>query len=103
MAARILTHLYESFILISMTKRLQVLLPDPDYRAIQRLARERHMTIAQWVRQAIAAARRVEPAGNSNAKIAAIRAAAQHSFPTADIEVMLRDIDSGYRARPDLL
>jgi hypothetical protein len=85
-----------------MTKRLQVLLPDPDYRAIQRLAREQHMTIAQWVRQAISAARRVEPAGNANAKIAAIRAATQHSFPTADIDAMLRDIDSGYGARNDL-
>ena len=85
-----------------MTKRLQVLLPDPDYRAIQRLARERRMTIAQWVRQAIAAARRVEPAGNANAKIAAIRAATQHTFPTADIDVMLGDIEAGYSARDDL-
>jgi hypothetical protein len=30
-------------------------------------------------------------------KLAAIRAAARHSFPTADIEQMLAEIESGYR------
>ena len=44
-----------------MAKRLQVILKDPEYREIQRVARSRHMSIAQWVRQALDLARRREP------------------------------------------
>jgi hypothetical protein len=35
-----------------MAKRLQVILKDPDYREIQRMARARNLSIAEWVRQA---------------------------------------------------
>jgi hypothetical protein len=31
-----------------MSKRLQVILGDPEYREIQRVARSRHMSIAEW-------------------------------------------------------
>ncbi len=36
-----------------MAKRLQVIVQDPDHREIQRIARARHMSIAEWVRQAL--------------------------------------------------
>lgn len=68
-----------------MAKRLQVILQDPEYRAIQRVARFRHMSIAEWVRQALVLARRQEPSGNVAKKLEAIRAAARHSYPTADM------------------
>lgn len=58
-----------------MAKRLQVILQDPEYREIQRAARARHMTIAAWVRQALAKARRSEPIGDVEKKLAAVRAA----------------------------
>jgi hypothetical protein len=32
-----------------MAKWLQVILQDPDYREIQRVARSRHRSIAEWV------------------------------------------------------
>ena len=79
-----------------MAKRLQVILQDPEYREIQRVARSRRMSIAEWVRQALAVARRQEPLGNVSQKLDAIRAAARHSFPTADIDTMLAEIESGY-------
>ena len=79
-----------------MAKRLQVILQDPDYREIQSLARARHMSLAEWVRQALDSARRHEPIGDASKKLAAIRAAAQHSFPTADIDAMLAQIEKGY-------
>jgi len=79
-----------------MTKRLQVILKDPEYREIQRVARSRRMSIAEWVRQALALARRQEPLGNVPHKLEAIRAAARHSFPTADIGTMLAEIEAGY-------
>ena len=81
-----------------MSKRLQVILQDPEYREIQRAARSRQMSIAEWVRQALALARRREPLGDVEKKLAAIRAAARHESPTSDIDTMLAEIDRGYSA-----
>ena len=81
-----------------MTKRLQVILQDPDYRDIQRMARSRHMSIAEWVRQALELARRREPVHDTAKKLAVVRAAVQHNGPTADIQVMLAEIERGYLA-----
>lgn len=83
-----------------MTKRLQVLLRDPDYREIQRIARSRHMTLAEWVRQALDRARHREPLGDAAKKLEIVRAASRHNFPTADIDQMLAEIESGYGSGP---
>ena len=80
-----------------MTKRLQVLLEDPEWREIQRAARAQRLTIAEWVRLALRAARRQQPTGDLDRKLGAVRAAARHSFPTGDIEQVLEEIERGYR------
>jgi len=82
-----------------MAKRLQVILRDPEYREIQRIARSQHMSIAAWVRQALAIARRQEPRNDVRKKLDAIRAAVLHHFPTGDIEDMLAEIESGYTGK----
>jgi hypothetical protein len=79
-----------------MAKRLQVILQDPEYREIQRVARARRMPIAEWVRQALDLARRREPLHDSARKLAFVRAAVLHDGPTADIDQMLADIERGY-------
>ena len=79
-----------------MPKRLQVIVQDPEYRDIQRAARLRRMSIAEWVRQALVQARRSEPSREVSSKIEVIRAAARMDFPTADIDQMLREIEQGY-------
>jgi hypothetical protein len=76
---------------------MQVLVDDLEYRRIQRLARRRGMTLAEWVRQALRAACREEPLRDPEKKLAAIRSAARHEFPTADVERMLEQIEHGYR------
>jgi hypothetical protein len=83
-----------------MAKRLQVILKDPEYREIQRVARSRRMSIAEWVRQALELARRREPLGDVEKKLAAIRAAARHESPTSDIDTMLAEIERGYSGGP---
>ena len=83
-----------------MSKRLQVILHDTDYDAIQRAARARHMTLAQWVRQALDLARRREPTAEAGKKLAAIRAAARHHFPSGDLTAMLAEIEKGYSSEP---
>lgn len=79
-----------------MSKRLQVILDDRELREIQRIARSRHMTVAAWVREALRAARRSVPRIDAGKKLAAIRAAVAHSYPTADIAHMLSEIERGY-------
>ena len=79
-----------------MAKRLQVILQDPEYREIQRMARSRSMSLAEWVRQALDLARRRQPLGDVEKKLAAIRAAARHESPTSDIDTMLAEIEQGY-------
>jgi hypothetical protein len=79
-----------------MAKRLQVIVQDPEYRDIQRAARLRRMSIAEWVRQALVQARRREPSREVASKLEVIRAAARMDFPTADIDCMLDEIERGY-------
>jgi hypothetical protein len=92
----LLTHHNESGRLIIMAKRLQVILQDPEYLEIQKMARGRSMSLAEWVRQALDVARRREPLGNTSKKLDVVRAAVQHNFPTADIDTMLAEIERGY-------
>ncbi|HEY5550649.1 MAG TPA: hypothetical protein VIK52_02085 [Opitutaceae bacterium] len=80
-----------------MAKRLQVILQDPEYREIQRMARAQRMSLAEWVRHALAAARRRAPLGDAGKKLDVVRDAARHEFPTADIDDMLAQIERGYR------
>ena len=82
-----------------MSKRLQVILNDEELRDIQQIARTKQMTVAEWVRQTLRAARKGEATGDVTRKLAAIQAAARHSAPTADIDQMLQEIEAGYLGR----
>jgi hypothetical protein len=77
-----------------MAKRLQVTLKDSDYREIQRIARSRSMSIAEWVRHAVELARQRER-GDVDRKLEIIRAA-RHDYPVADMDLMLAEIEKGY-------
>ena len=77
-----------------MAKRLQVLVDEEEYSEIQAVARRQRMTLAEWVRQALRKAKD-DHAATVGAKLRAIAYASRHEFPTADIEIMLREIDSG--------
>jgi len=81
-----------------MSKRLQVILQDSEYREVQRMARSRHISLAEWVRNALALARHHEPLGDAGKKLDVIRAATRHEYPTADISRLLEEIESGYHA-----
>lgn len=79
-----------------MSQRLQVLLDEEEFAEIRRVARRHRMTVAEWVRQALRAARRDEPVEEPKRKLAAVREAARGSYPTADIATMLAEIERGY-------
>ena len=79
-----------------MPKRLQILLDEEEYKEIQRVARRQRMSLAEWVRQALRQARSGH-AGSVEAKLRVIADASRHEFPTADMEVMLQEIEAGQR------
>ena len=80
-----------------MSKRLQVILDEEEYKEIQGVARRQRVTLAEWVRQALRQARNDHP-GTAEAKLRVIADASRHEFPTAEIEVMLREIEAGAAA-----
>ena len=79
-----------------MSKRLQVLLEDREFRDIQRIAQAKRMSVAEWVRKALRTASRREPLGDTGKKLAVVRAAARHAFPTGEIGEVLAEIERGY-------
>jgi hypothetical protein len=86
-----------------MSKRLQVILDDGEYREIQRAAEQEHLSVSEWVRRSLAEQRKTEPSAGVGRKLEVIRAAAAHrEGPAADIDQMLAEIERGYLGRdPD--
>ena len=83
-----------------MSKRLQVLLEDEELRVLREAAGREGLTLSAWVRRTLHEARQRQPHGDLANKLTAVRAAAGHDFPTADIDQMLAEIDSGYGQPP---
>jgi hypothetical protein len=80
-----------------MSKRLQVMLPDTEMSDIQRLAKRERLTVGEWVRRVLRDARAARPVIDPERKLKALRRGAQYSFPTADLEQMLSEIERGYQ------
>ena len=79
-----------------VSKRLQVVLEDAELEEIQQAADREELTVSEWVRKALREARGRGPARSQDAKLAAIKLASSHAFPTGDIGQMLDEIDRGY-------
>jgi len=81
-----------------MSKRLQVILDDQEMKEVSALARASRMTVSAWVRNALREARKHAPRATGDRKLKVVRMAARNSFPSADIDTMLAQIESGYHA-----
>lgn len=79
-----------------MSKRLQVVLDDGEYREVERLARKQGTTVSDLVREALRALRTRLPVQDAERKLAAIRQGARHAFPVGSIDEMIADIERGY-------
>jgi hypothetical protein len=79
-----------------MSKRLQVLLDEAEYEQIQDIAARKHMSVAEWVRQVLRDAKRMEPSKAKRIKLDALRNSLDFHFPTADIDQLLAEVESGY-------
>ncbi len=79
-----------------MSKRLQVLFNEDELAELQEIARQNHMTLAEWVRQALREARSQRPERTAALKRQAVRRAMEHEFPAGDIDEMIAQIERGY-------
>ena len=82
---------------MQMTRRLQVLFGDAEYAALQEAAAASGLSVADWVRQAVSAARRRESSADIDRKLDVIRAAVRHTGPTGQIERVTGEIERSYR------
>ncbi len=80
-----------------MSTRLQVVVDEAELESYQRAARRHGLTLSDWVRRHLRDAERDVPTGDVATKLAAVRAAAAHEFPTGDIDEVLSDIERGYK------
>jgi hypothetical protein len=79
-----------------VSKRLQVVVDEFELARFQRAAASVGLTMSEWARQTLRRAERGVANGDPETKLAAIRRAAAHRFPTAEIEQMLNEIEGGY-------
>lgn len=79
-----------------MSIRLQVVLGEEEMAAIREDARRHGVTVSEWVRRALRDSRHQSASGEPDRKLAAVRAAIRHSFPTGDIKQVLSEIEKGY-------
>ena len=71
-----------------MAKRLEILLDDAEYAAIEEAARRQGISVSDWVRHMLRDAPRYE-LDRAGQKRTALERAAQYNHPTADIDQML--------------
>ncbi|MCA1790124.1 MAG: hypothetical protein LC667_09785 [Thioalkalivibrio sp.] len=76
---------------------MQVLFEESEFKRMQAAARACGQTLAEWVRGHLRSAVRSTAGGDQQHKLDAVRSAHQHEFPTADIDQMLEEIETGYR------
>ena len=79
-----------------MSIRLQVVMDQDELDAVRAAASERGLTVSEFVRETLREARRKVAGGDVERKLAAVRAADRHTYPTADIDQMLGEIERGY-------
>ena len=80
-----------------MSRRLQVVVEEDEIRAYEDCATAMGLTLSGWVRQTLRMAQREVASGDVDGKLAALRRAIGYSFPTADIDEMIAEIERGYR------
>jgi hypothetical protein len=78
-----------------VSKRLQIVMPDDEYRAVAREARRRGKPIAQVVRESLKRTLTEEREDDPEQRIAAVLRFARFHGPTGDIDEILADIERG--------
>jgi hypothetical protein len=78
-----------------MSKRLQVVMPDDEYRALLRASRRTRKPVAQLVRESLRRTLAEAEDVPAEGRIAAVLRFARFSGPTGDIDQVLAEIEAG--------
>jgi hypothetical protein len=78
-----------------MSKRLQIVLPDDEYRALADAAQRQGMPVAQLVCESLRRTLAGEPELEPEQRIAAVLRFARFSGPTGEIDQLLQEIEGG--------
>jgi hypothetical protein len=78
-----------------MSKRLQIVMPDDEYRAVARAAKQRGKPISQLVRESLRQAVAEDAEQDPDKRIAAVLRFARFSGPTGDIDQLIDEIERG--------
>ena len=81
-----------------MSNRLQVILSGEEMATLRKHAETEDLSIGEYVRRVLREAALRHPSRKASTKLASIREAALHAFPTGDIDQMNREIQQGYRS-----
>ena len=79
-----------------MSKRLQVLIADEELTRIRHLAEQENLSVGEWVRRTLSEACANRSLREPGQKLKALREAAAYTYPTADLDQMLGEIEKGY-------
>jgi hypothetical protein len=74
-----------------------VVFPESEMAEIQKLAKRERIGVGEWVRRALREAKSRRASAEPQSKLKSVRRAVGCSFPTADIEQMLAEIERGYQ------
>lgn len=69
---------------------------DAEYADTEAAARREGETVSQWVRRTLRQARLQQPRVDQARKLAVLRAAAAHEFPTGEIDELIEETTRGY-------
>ncbi len=79
-----------------MSKRLQVVVEDDEYKEIQDEAAKRRQTVSEYVRQGLREIRGMSPGrADLKAKLDLLERTARYRFPAPGIKQMLAEIEKG--------
>lgn len=62
------------------------------------MTRRERLAVREWVLRVMRETCERKPVNDAETRLKALRLAAEYSFPTADIEQMLAEIERGYQA-----
>jgi hypothetical protein len=82
-------------ILMSVSKRLQIVMPEAEIEALRKSARKEGLTLSEWARKALKKARQAQKGPTPEGKLKALVRALECDHPTADIDDILTSIERG--------
>lgn len=79
-----------------MSKRLQVLIDEKEYRLFQKTARTSGLNLGEWVRESLRKVVQSLSTTSPETKLRNLRRASHSQYPSGEINDILSQIETGY-------